>query len=140
MLQLLASVGEYDVGILPHVWFENSPLVLLEHLHAGKFVIASRLGGPPEWIDEPRNGMRFPAGCPEALAACIERLVKGEVAIPSPREVHEASTLRSYPDHVREVSGVYEEVLGRLHAPGNETGDQKAARCEKSVLSSGSSV
>lgn len=136
MLQLLASVGEYDVGILPHVWFENSPLVLLEHLHAGKFVIASRLGGPPEWIDEPRNGMLFPAGCPEALAACIERLVKGEVAIPSPREVHEASILRSYPDHVREVSSVYEEVLGRLHAPGNETGDQVAARRERSVLSS----
>mgnify|MGYP001225183439 CR=1 FL=1 len=111
MLQLIASVGEYDVGILPHVWFENSPLVLLEHLHAGKFVIASRLGGPPEWIDEPRNGMLFPAGSPEALAACIERLVKGEVAIPSPREVHEASILRSYPDHVREVSEVYEEVL-----------------------------
>ncbi len=111
MLQLLASVGEYDVGILPHVWFENSPLVLLEHLHAGKFVIASRLGGPPEWIDEGRNGMLFPAGQPEALAVCITRLVSGEVAIPSPSEIHSASELRSYPDHVREVSDIYAEVL-----------------------------
>lgn len=135
MLQLLASVGEYDVGILPHVWFENSPLVLLEHLHAGKFVIASRLGGPPEWIDEPRNGMLFPAGSPEDLAACIERLVRGEVAIPSPREIHEASILRSYPDHVREVSAVYDEVLGRTAAAQSETGDLSAARRESSLLS-----
>ncbi len=112
MLQLLASVGEYDVGILPHVWFENSPLVLLEHLHAGKFVIASRLGGPPEWIVEGRNGTLFPAGDPQALAACITRLVRGELRIPSPREIHENSTLRSYPDHVREVSAIYAEVLG----------------------------
>lgn len=121
MLQLLASVGEYDVGILPHVWFENSPLVLLEHLHAGKFVIASRLGGPPEWIEEGRNGMLFPAGEPEALAACITRLVMGEIGIPSPREIHEASVLRSYPDHVREVSEIYAEVLGTV-VPGGSGG------------------
>lgn len=111
MLQLLASVGEYDVGILPHVWFENSPLVLLEHLHAGKFVVASRLGGPPEWINEGRNGMLFAAGDPDALATCITRLVSGEVAIPSPEEIHRASVLRSYPDHVREVSDIYAEVI-----------------------------
>lgn len=112
MLQLLAAVGEYDVGILPHVWFENSPLVLLEHLHAGKFVVASRLGGPPEWIDEGRNGTLFPAGDSEALAGCIARLVRGEQEIPSAREIHEASTLRSYPDHVTEVSSIYAELLG----------------------------
>ncbi|QYK48628.1 MAG: glycosyltransferase [Phycisphaeraceae bacterium] len=112
MLQLVASVGEYDAGILPHVWFENSPLVLLEHLHAGKFVVASRLGGPPEWINEGKNGMLFPAGVPEALASCIMRLVSGEVAVPSPEEIHRASVLRSYPDHVREVSGIYAEALG----------------------------
>src|SRR5262249_31662727 len=29
LLQLVGAGGEYDVGILPHVWFENSPLVLL---------------------------------------------------------------------------------------------------------------
>src|SRR4029453_2934571 len=33
-LQLLAAASEYDVGILTHVWFENSPLGLLAHSHA----------------------------------------------------------------------------------------------------------
>ncbi len=112
LFQLIGAAGEYDVGLLPHIWLENSPLVMLEHLHAGKFMIASRLGGPPDWINEGMNGMLFTAGRPDELAACITKLVTGDVAIPSPREVHEASMLWSYPDHVREVEGIYREALG----------------------------
>ncbi len=112
LFQLIGSGGEYDVGLLPHVWFENSPLVLLEHLHAGKFVLSSRLGGPVEWIDPPRNGLLLPGGHPEHLAEAIARLVRGEVPIPSPREIHEASpSLRSYPDHIREIEGIYREAI-----------------------------
>jgi len=118
LTQLIGSGGEYDVGLLPHVWFENSPLVLLEHLHAGKFVVCSRLGGPVEWVDPPRNGLMFAGGHAEELAACMSRLVLGETPIPSPREIHEATPiLWSYPDHVREVEGIYREVLGETAAP-----------------------
>lgn len=113
LVQLVGCGGEYDVGVLPHVWFENSPLVLLEHLHAGKFVICSRLGGPVEWIVPPRNGLMIPGGHPEELAGAIARLVRGDVPIPSPREIHDATPiLRSYPDHVREVEAIYREALG----------------------------
>jgi glycosyltransferase involved in cell wall biosynthesis len=116
LLQLIGAGGEYDVGILPHIWFENSPLVMLEHLHAGKFVIASRLGGPPEWIVEPPasryNGLMFPAGVPEALASCIGRLVSGEVTLPTPAEIHDATPkLQSYPAHVAEVESIYRSVV-----------------------------
>jgi glycosyltransferase involved in cell wall biosynthesis len=117
LLQLLSCVGEFDVGILPHIWFENSPLVMLEFLHAGKFVIASRLGGPVEWIVEPGaggpgNGLLFPAGDAAALAERITLVATGSVVLPSARQVHEASVLRSYPEHVREVEEVYHAALG----------------------------
>lgn len=133
-LTLISVMGEFDVGILPHIWFENSPLVLLEMLHAGKFVIASRLGGPPDWIvqpgertDLPRgNGLLFPGGDAEALAACITRVVRGEVALPTAREVHGVSTLVSYPDHVREVESVYLDLL----AGGDGQAKAGAARIE----------
>lgn len=122
--QLFTAGGEYDVGILPHIWFENSPLVLLEFLHAGKFVVSSRLGGPAEWLVEPGtpdaqqngglgNGLFFPAGEPEDLAACITRIVRGEVILPSPRQVHAVSALWSYPDHVREWEQIYHQLLSR---------------------------
>jgi glycosyltransferase involved in cell wall biosynthesis len=108
---LAASGGEYDVGIMCHIWFENSPLVLLEHLHAGKFVVSTRLGGPVEWIRPNENGLFYPAGNPEELADCLRRLVVGEVPIPSPREIHAASALRSYAEYVAEVEGIYAELL-----------------------------
>lgn len=117
LFQLIGAWGEYDVGILCHIWFENSPLVMLEHLHGGRFVLSPRLGGPVDWIDPPRNGLLYPAGHPEKLADCITQLVTGEVAIPSPREVHEASVLQSYPDHVREVAGIYRELLNGSPTP-----------------------
>ncbi len=116
---LVAAGGDYDVGILSHVWFENSPLVLLEHLHAGKFVISSRLGGPPEWITEPQenpefelgNGLNVAGGDPEALAEAIRRIACGEVVLPSAAEVHAVSPLVSYPDHVREAESLYRQAL-----------------------------
>ncbi|GIW74346.1 MAG: hypothetical protein KatS3mg103_0868 [Phycisphaerales bacterium] len=115
LLQRVASVQEYDVGLLPHIWMENSPLVLLEHLHAGKAVVASNLGGPPEWIVEHqgvRNGLLFPSGDAGALAGCIERIATGQVPLPSPRQVHAITPhLTSYPEHLAEVQRIYRDVL-----------------------------
>ncbi len=109
--QLIASAGEYDVAIIPHIWFENSPLVLLENLHAGKFVVCSRLGGPVDWLDPPKNGLFFAGGEPADLAERIRSLVAGEVTIPSAREVHEATVLRSFPDYVRENESMYRTMI-----------------------------
>jgi len=127
LLHLISACVEFDVGILPHVWFENSPIVLLEYLHAGRFVIASRLGGPPEWIVEPGspasagngglgNGLMFPGGDPESLAERITRVATGQVRLPSPREVHAVTALRSFPDFVGETESIYREALGEAGA------------------------
>jgi glycosyltransferase involved in cell wall biosynthesis len=107
---LPGTLGEFDVGLLPTVGLENSPFVLLEHLHGGKFVIASRLGGPTEWITEEKNGLMFAAGNTGELARAISRVVRGEVPVPSPRAVHDASTLQTFAGHVGEVMSVYEQV------------------------------
>lgn len=124
MLKLVAGAGEYDVAVLPHIWFENSPLVMLEHLHAGKFIISSRLGGPVDWICEPGseqaqsngglgNGVFFAAGDALGLAQRIEQVVQGDIVLPSPAQVHAVSTLYSWPEHVATVEGLYRRVLGQ---------------------------
>lgn len=118
LIQLIAASGEYDVGVLPHIWFDNSPLVMWEHLHAGKVIIAARLGGAADTIKPidneagaPGNGLFFPGGCPEKLAARVTQLVTGEIPIPSAKSVHDASTLTSYPEHVTTVDAIYHELL-----------------------------
>lgn len=117
LMQRAASVAEYDVGLLPHIWMENSPLVLLEHLHAGKLVVTSRLGGPPEWIVEvagATNGLLFPSGDAQSLADHVTSLVRGQVAIPSARTIHDITPhLTSYPAHLAKVQSIYEEVIAQ---------------------------
>jgi hypothetical protein len=71
----------------------------------------------PKTNPDDYNGLLFPGGSETALAECITRLVTGQVAIPSPREIHERSTLQSYPAHVREVEGIYHEVMDRKLGP-----------------------
>lgn len=117
LYELISAAGTYDVGILSHIWLENSPLVLLENFHAGKMVICSRLGGPVDWVRTPDehpdsyNGLFFTGGDEYMLAEHITTLVTGAVAIPSPQEIHARTTLVSYPAHVREVEGIYHELV-----------------------------
>ena len=57
--QALSSI---DVLVVPSIWPENSPLVIQEAFLAGVPVVASRIGGIPEAIDDGRNGLLFRAG------------------------------------------------------------------------------
>ncbi|MEM8756863.1 MAG: glycosyltransferase [Planctomycetota bacterium] len=116
ILQLINAGGEYDIGLLPHIWFDNSPLVMWEHLHAGKMIIASRLGGAADTIrslddGESGNGLFFAGGKPDELARQITRIVTGEIAVPSASEIHDASELQTYPGHVCEVDSIYAELF-----------------------------
>jgi glycosyltransferase involved in cell wall biosynthesis len=48
--------------IVPSEWYENCPMVVLEAMAMGKPVIASRIGGIPEQIDDGQTGFLFEMG------------------------------------------------------------------------------
>jgi glycosyltransferase involved in cell wall biosynthesis len=50
------------VVVAPSEWFENAPMVILEAFAYGKPVVAARIGGIPEMIDERETGRLFTAG------------------------------------------------------------------------------
>jgi glycosyltransferase involved in cell wall biosynthesis len=68
---------ELDVLAVPSVWWENSPLTTLEALGAGVPVVASRIGGVPELIEDGRSGRLVPPGDPAALAGALRAVVTG---------------------------------------------------------------
>jgi glycosyltransferase involved in cell wall biosynthesis len=73
--ELHKLTDEYDVGVLSHLWFENSPLALLEHRAAGKPVLTSRLGGVSDFIEEGKNGWFFRGGDSKHLSEMMEKIV-----------------------------------------------------------------
>jgi len=51
--------NKVDVTIVPSIWYENFPGVILESFAFGVPVIGSNIGGIPEMITEGKNGMLF---------------------------------------------------------------------------------
>ncbi|MHB1887230.1 MAG: glycosyltransferase family 4 protein, partial [Acidimicrobiales bacterium] len=70
---LAAAMGEAEALVLPSE-YEAFGLVLLEALAQGTPVIASRVGGIPEFIESERSGLLVPPGDVAALAAAMERI------------------------------------------------------------------
>jgi glycosyltransferase involved in cell wall biosynthesis len=60
--------------VLPSIWFEGFPMVLVEAMSRGKAIVASRIGGVPEIVDEGLNGLLFQPGNAGDLAEKIQHL------------------------------------------------------------------
>src|SRR3989304_5417044 len=65
--EIARVLGEMDVLVIPSVWYENSPLVLLTALAARLPVIVSDMGGLTELVRDGENGLVTPAGDTAAL-------------------------------------------------------------------------
>jgi glycosyltransferase involved in cell wall biosynthesis len=55
---------------------EGSPLALKEYMAAGKPVVATRVGGVPELIDDGTHGLLVEPRDPHALAGAVARLLR----------------------------------------------------------------
>lgn len=66
--------ADVDAIIIPSVWLENQPTVLLEAYAHGKPVICSRLGGIEELVRDGHGGLLFTPGDDAALRQIVERL------------------------------------------------------------------
>jgi glycosyltransferase involved in cell wall biosynthesis len=61
--------------ILASEWEENCPMSILEAMAAGKAVIASRMGGIPELVEDGITGILFAAGDIEGLRGAMRRIL-----------------------------------------------------------------
>ncbi len=63
-----------DCLLTPSMWAEAAGLVNLEAMAAELPVVASAVGGIPEYVEDGTSGLLFPRGSVTELAACIRRL------------------------------------------------------------------
>lgn len=67
-----------DCLLLPSLWYENAPVVIIESAAYGIGVIASRMGAIPEFIRDGKNGLLFEPGNAQALADAMQRVIREE--------------------------------------------------------------
>lgn len=105
------ALEDADVGVFPGIALENSPLVIMEMLAAGRFVIASRRGAMEEFVKPGIGGLLFEPGGSDALASEIRRVVTGETLLPTRREVQQSSIQRTFAEFVDAMQRAYREVI-----------------------------
>jgi glycosyltransferase involved in cell wall biosynthesis len=104
-----------DLFILPSLG-EGISNTLLEAMASGLPLIATRVGGNTELVEEGRNGLLVPAGDPEALARAIGIYVTDAALMRKHGEEGRVKVAEQFDwDHcVRSYLGVYDELLGRV--------------------------
>ncbi len=64
-----------DIFVLPSL-HEGFPMAIIEAMAAGRPIIATRVGGVPELIEDGREGLLVEAGQASALGQAVDRLVR----------------------------------------------------------------
>jgi len=104
-----------DLMILPSLFGEGLPMVLLEAMAAGVPVVASHVEGVPEAIVHRKNGLLVEPASVSQLASAIEEIVCGDQL--DYAQLSENATQRhaecfSARAMASDVAEVYQEVLG----------------------------
>lgn len=94
-----AAMAASDALLVPSIWQENSPGVVLQAQGLGLPVVASRVGGIPELVNEGVDALLLPAGDVPAWREALARLIDD----PAHLERMRAATLAAAPRRDPEV-------------------------------------
>ena len=101
------------IVVLPSLWFEGIPTVLVDSMMAGKPVVASRIGGIPEIVDDGITGLMFEPGNAEDLAEKTRNLWNRSDVCRQMGQAGREKALREYsPDKYYErLMAAYERAI-----------------------------
>jgi glycosyltransferase involved in cell wall biosynthesis len=99
----------FDVTVVPPVWHDNAPLVVLESLASGKPIIGAQIGGIPDFVIDGMNGFLFKPGDPVDLAEKMKKIIESPELIDFFKKNIEPP--KSMRQHAREVSYIYQKLI-----------------------------
>jgi glycosyltransferase involved in cell wall biosynthesis len=106
-----AALERADVFVLPST-SEGLPVALLEAMAHGKAVVASRVGGVPEIVEDGREALMVEPGDPERLACAIARLLEDPALARTLGAAARARAAQLSPERVADrLDSVYREVV-----------------------------
>jgi glycosyltransferase involved in cell wall biosynthesis len=69
--QVVEQMKQATVLLVPSLWYEGFPMVMVEALSFGLPIIASRIGGLPEIVQDGDSGLLFEPGDPSSLLEAL---------------------------------------------------------------------
>jgi len=111
--ELANAIKNASFIVLPSEWYENNPLSILEALAMGKPVVASRIGGISELINDGEDGFLFTAGDSEDLAEKINSMLADQKRLVELGKAGRSKILRRYTpeQHYDGIMQVYNRLV-----------------------------
>lgn len=99
-----------DILVVPSLWYENSPNVILEAFITCTPVIASNLGGMAELVKHKENGLLFNPGDAKDLAVQIQSLIENPNLVD--HLIKGIGSVKSITTEMDELEKIYHSVVG----------------------------
>ena len=106
---LSRMLSEFDVAVVPPIWQDNAPLVILEALSAKKPIIGANIGGIPDFVQDGINGFLFESRNSSELAKKMKRLIGSPDLVEIfKRNIKKQKTMK---EHAKEMEEIYQNLL-----------------------------
>ncbi len=112
--EMSRALRELDVIVVPSLWYENSPNVILEAFAHRTPVIASNLGGMAELVRDGENGLLFAPGDSADLARQLRRLLDEPGLLTALRAG--IGPVKSVAEEMDKLVQVYQQVIAARQA------------------------
>lgn len=112
-VNIFALISSMDIVVFSSILPEAFGMVIIEAMALGKPIIASRVGGPEEIIDNGKNGFLTEPGNSDELCEVIFKLLRNpQLAMEIGRNGRETITERFSGDNdIKQIEAIYNEVL-----------------------------
>jgi glycosyltransferase involved in cell wall biosynthesis len=111
-----AEFVKMDVMVLPSLFGEGMPMVILEAMAVGVPVMASDVEGIPEVLEHGRTGLVVPAGNAKQLAIVLTELMNNKYDWRIMREEAYRLQVANFSDHsmAQGVARIYDDIFSKL--------------------------
>ncbi|WP_136514980.1 glycosyltransferase [Geomonas edaphica] len=101
---LPAIAAGIDVAVVPSVWEDCAPLVLLELMALRLPIIGAKIGGIPDFVEEGVNGFLYRYDSLAELVACLKRCAADPTLIAEMRgRLASPHSFNRYVEHLQEI-------------------------------------
>jgi glycosyltransferase involved in cell wall biosynthesis len=111
--EIKSAISHASVIVIPEQWENMSPLLVIEAMQSGKAVVASRIGGIPEYVKDGETGFLAEYSNPAEFAKKILTLLKDNKLTRSMGR-RAAESIRSFYDSARipeKLLEIYERLV-----------------------------